>query len=120
MYKKDYDSEKLILDDICLVDIPNPISKNNSSYVHIKQSSFKANARNSTSLRCAFNNPLAFGTYSLYSLVGTNLTTLNNKDTNSLNSCSESLDFCNTSFLWLKNSFFTQGNRNEKTKSKAG
>src|SRR3989344_5258723 len=55
MYKEDYNSKRLILDDVCLVDIPNPISKNNSSYVHIKQSNFKANARNSTSLRCVFN-----------------------------------------------------------------
>src|SRR3989344_5706905 len=106
MYKEDYNSKRLILDDVCLVDIPNPISKNNSSYVHIKQSNFKANARNSTSLRCVFNNSLAFGIYSLYSLVGTNSTILNSKDTNSLNSCSESLDFCNISFLWLNHSFF--------------
>src|SRR3989344_4267869 len=109
MYKEDYNSKRLILDDVCLVDIPNPISKNNSSYVHIKQSNFKANARNSTSLRCVFNNSLAFGIYSLYSLVGTNSTILNSKDTNSLNSFNISCRLSSSTSSLLANSDqFTQ------------
>ena len=86
------------------VDIPNPISNNNSSYVQTLQFNFNASATNSTSLRCSFNNCLALGINSLYSSNSINDMFSSNNFNNISNSDSESFDLNNISFLLLLNS----------------
>ena len=91
---------------ICLVEIPNPISNNNFSYVQTLMPLAKQSAIKSSSLACLPRSCLALGKNFSYFSNGMNSMHLKTSDVNLLNDSSESLDFFMISSLLFKNSSF--------------